>query len=241
MGRHQVSRAWQSRGGWLALALSLPAAAPAQDPPPAEAAKAAESPPPERSVITPFEVPSTRARVVREPSQDEIGVLYPEAAQGRNVGGKAVVQCEIATSQRLVNCVLTDESPKGFGFGAALLRIAPLYRVAPPTYDDKVVEDAAFSLTMSFAPSAAASRPAPPVERAAGAGGAMPTVESAEPPPEKEETPEERLKRLGPLKRSDGVLWAPIAFAIVVLIGLGRALLPMRRGRRVPRPADQRA
>lgn len=237
MGLNRVSRAWQ--GSWLALtvAFGMPALASAQAPEP----DAADEPPPERSVITPFETPSTPARVVRQPSYEEGSAYYPQAAQGRNVGGKAVVACEMAPSQRLVNCVLTEESPKGFGFGAALLKMAQLYRVAPPTYDDKVVEGETFTLTMSFAPSAAAPRPAPPVDDAATAGGPVPSVEAAEPAPAKQETPEERLKRLGPLKRSDGVLWAPIGFAIVVLAGLGRALMPMRRGRRVPRPADQRA
>lgn len=247
MGRHRVSKAWQ--GSWLALtvALSLPVAALAQAPEPgaatpAEVAEPAEDEPSERAVITPFEAPSTRARVVQRPSSEEIGDFYPEDAQRRELGGKATVECEIANSQRLVNCVLTEETPRGLGFGAALLRVATLYRVAPPTYDGKVIEGAKFTIPMTFVmgpPAASPSRPATAAQSSeTGAGDAA--VVPPEPPP-KEETPEERLKRLGPLKRSDGVLWAPIGFAIVVLAGLGRALMPMRRGRRVPRPADQRA
>lgn len=249
-----MSKAWQSRSGGLvlALALSLPAGASAQEPepgaaPPAEASKASEERPQERSVITPFETPSTRARVVSRPSSDQAAALYPGEASRRNVGGKATVECEIARSQRLVNCVVTEETPKGLGFGPSLLKLAALYRVAPPTYDDQIVDGVKFTIPMTFVagpPIAAPSR-TPPVERAPAERAAEPGADGAAavtvPEPPKDETPEERLKRLGPLKRSDGVLWAPIAFAIVVLVGLGRALLPVRRGRRVNRPADQRA
>lgn len=250
MGRHQVSKAWQGRSGGLALALalSLPVAASAQEPEPgaapaSEASKAAEEKPQERSVITPFETPSTRARVVSRPSGDQAAALYPEEASRRNVGGKATVECEIARSQQLVNCVVTEETPKGLGFGPALLKLAALYRVVPPTYDDQIVDGAKFTIPMTFVAgpaTAAAPERAAPAERKPEVSVDGATVEVPA-PPEKEETPEERLKRLGPLKRSDGVLWAPIAFAIVVLVGLGRALMPMRRGRRVPRPADQKA
>ena len=246
MGRHRVSKAWQ--GSWLALtvALSLPALAWAQAPESvaastADAAKPIDEPPSEPSVITPFEAPSTRARVVHRPSGEETADVYPAEAQRRNLGGKATVECEIARSQRLVNCVVTEETPKGLGFGTALMKVAALYRVAPPTYDDKIVDGARFTIPMTFVmgPPAESPRrePVKQLPEVEAEGASMAPVE----PPDKQETPEERLKRLGPLKRSDGVLWAPIAFAIVVLAGLGRALMPMRRGRRVPRPADQRA
>ena len=244
MGRSWVASEWQARSGWLALAaaLCLPAASAAQEAapgvaPPADVApepQAAPEPPRDVVVITPPEVPYTRARVVHEPSNAEIGDLYPEGARQRNVGGRARVLCEIAATQRLVNCVVTHEDPPGYGFGAALLKVAELYRVAPPTYDGDVVRDAKFAIPMRFVMEPAA--PAPPTARPP-----RRSLETEAARVAPEETRAERLRRLGPLKRSDSVLWAPIGFALAVGLGLVWGLWPVRRGRRVRRPADQRA
>jgi TonB family protein len=244
MGRFTVFAAWQSRSGWLALAagLTLATAAMAQAPegPPADAAPSPDGSEPEAAkpaepiVITPPEVPFTRARVVHRPSMQEVNDLYPDAAARQNMGGKATVICGVAATQRLVNCVVTREDPPGYGFGAALLKMVTLYRVEPPTYDGKVVQDFRFEIPMTFTMAAA--------PRSAGGGEVEEaTFTPAAPVDPPEETPEQRLKRLGPLRRSDGVLWAPVGFALLTLAGVVWGLWPVRRGRRVHRPADQRA
>lgn len=256
MGRFSVLGVGRCSCLALAVALGLGGAAAAQgpepaapqaEPVPAPSPPASESAEPtERVVITPPEVPYTRARVTHEPSSREINDLYPETAAREDIGGRAVVICEIAASQRLVNCAITEETPRGWGFGAAVLQIAALYRVAPPIYGGEVVRDAKFKIPMTFT---MASAPAP-AEAPRPSGRTLETGRGREPvdtavftpaPDPPEETPAQRLKRLGPLRRSDGVLWAPIGFALLTLAGVVWGLWPVRRGRRVSRPADQRA
>ena len=48
---------------------------------------------------------------------------YPSDAQNDKVGGQASAECRFTASGDLDDCVLTEEDPKDYGFGAALMRI----------------------------------------------------------------------------------------------------------------------
>jgi hypothetical protein len=233
MRRNRVSSEGQARSGWLALAfaIGLAGAASAQDAEPVETeASAPADPSPGKAAERTPEL--KRARVVQEPTTAEIRDLYPEAALRKAMNGKAAAVCEIALDRRLVNCVVTEEDPPGYGFGAAVVKVAQLYRVAPPTFGGEVVPHAKFKIPMRF------EMELPSLEQQAADARAAAAARGEAPP---EETPAQRLKRLGPLRRSEGVLWAPIGFAVLVALGLAWGLWPVRRGRRVHRPADQRA
>lgn len=48
---------------------------------------------------------------------------YPVDAQNDRIGGRASAECRFTASGDFDDCVLTEEDPKDYGFGAALMRI----------------------------------------------------------------------------------------------------------------------
>jgi TonB family protein len=76
---------------------------------------------------------TTRADWVAKPSGDDVSEAYPQLAQTFGVAGRVVLRCKVATTGRTEDCQVLSETPKGFGFGDAALKIAPLFRMAPAT------------------------------------------------------------------------------------------------------------
>jgi len=229
-------------GGALTLAAALglgPAAARAQAPASPEAPKVVDldtpvaaslaKPAPAQADRTAF----TRAQVLHKPTGDEVHPLFPKRALETGRRGKAQVVCEIAASTRLENCVVTAEDPPGFGFGEATLQAAALFRVKPPSYQGEPVPHAKFTIPMTFEIAPPPLKTLEDREAARATGELPPAAAKPEPP---RETAAERLKRLGPLRRSDDVLWAPLALAGYALAGLAWALFaPLQTRRRKPR------
>lgn len=54
--------------------------------------------------------------------------VYPARAQDLRLGGTAAAECEVGPDGRLSKCATIDESPEGFGFGAATLAISSRLR-----------------------------------------------------------------------------------------------------------------
>jgi TonB family protein len=214
----------------LAAALSLgPACARAQAP---EPTAEPQDPPPVQAdapaAISTTAVSKVRSlKVLRRPTDAETADLYPADARKHAKQGQAVVTCEIGLSTRLENCAVTSEDPPGFGFGAALLKATPYYRIQPPAVNGEPVPHVKITIPMRFEFNLdKAVEQLPPARPQASAG-------AAEPP---RETAAERLKRLGPLRRSDDVLWAPLALAGYALAGIAWALFaPLQTRRRKPR------
>ena len=70
---------------------------------------------------------------IAKPSGDDMAEAYPQLAETMGVSGHAVISCKVATTGRVENCKVTSETPPGFGFGAAALKIAPAFQMAPST------------------------------------------------------------------------------------------------------------
>ena len=202
-------------GGVLTLAaLCLGGAAIAQEPQPgpapepeAAAAPASKHEPDARN-FTPYQM-------LRRPTPAEISPLYPERALREGKTGKVQVVCEIGLSTQLENCVVTSEDPPGLGFGETAIKTAAFFRVKPPVFQGEPVPHAKLSIPMSFAIAPPPVKTLEDRERARAEGTLPP--ERPEPPAE---TEAERTKRLGPLRRSPDVLWAPLLFAGWTLFGL---------------------
>lgn len=74
------------------------------------------------------------ALILRGASQAEILPLVPQAARRARQSGRSSVSCVIRADTRLEACRVVGETPAGFGFGDAALRIVPQYfRFRPPT------------------------------------------------------------------------------------------------------------
>lgn len=68
---------------------------------------------------------------LKKPSAGERARYYPRRALERGKRGHANVRCLIALSGALTNCVTTSETPAGWGFGDAALRLAQEFQTAP--------------------------------------------------------------------------------------------------------------
>lgn len=87
-----------------------------------------------------------------KPSGDDLLRYYPEAAFRRGIGGKAVIACTVNAQGRLESCQVESESPAGENFGAAALRMAPLFGMSPNTADGAPVEGARVRIPIVFNP-----------------------------------------------------------------------------------------
>jgi TonB family protein len=76
---------------------------------------------------------ATQADWVAKPSGDDMAEAYPPVAETLGVTGHVLLACKVATTGRVEDCQVTSETPPGFGFGAAALKVAPLFQMAPST------------------------------------------------------------------------------------------------------------
>jgi len=69
----------------------------------------------------------------------DLSRYYPSRALARGVEGEVLLDCRVSTGGAL-DCSIIAESPQGWGFGAAALRISRDHRMAPATSAGAVVE-----------------------------------------------------------------------------------------------------
>lgn len=82
---------------------------------------------------------SSEADWVRQPTMTELVAVWPKAAMALNIGGSAILRCEVTTQGALEGCVVESETPAGMGFGAAALVLAPTFAMKPAMQDGKPV------------------------------------------------------------------------------------------------------
>ena len=71
--------------------------------------------------------------ILRPATSAEIESVAPPPVRGmRRPAGRVVVSCVIRTDQRLDDCRIVEESPRGFGFGEQALRATAFFRFRPP-------------------------------------------------------------------------------------------------------------
>ncbi len=101
-----------------------------------------------------------------KPTQDEAERLFPERAQRMGVNGRANLHCRISVLH-LAYCTVTDESPSGFGFGEAAIKLSRYFRLRPLTRNGLAVEGGVADLPVDFvqapdvAPQPTTIRPSP--------------------------------------------------------------------------------
>lgn len=72
--------------------------------------------------------------ILRGASSGEILAFVPSEARRQRRAGRSAVNCVIRADTRLEGCRVVDESPVGFGFGDAAVRVAEThFRFRPPT------------------------------------------------------------------------------------------------------------
>lgn len=66
-----------------------------------------------------------------KPDGAMVARFYPERAQRMEGEGRAALVCTVALDTRLHDCRVQSESPTGYGFGEAALKMADEMRMAP--------------------------------------------------------------------------------------------------------------
>ena len=126
-----MGRVWAALAAAIGLGLlAAPALAQLATPAAPQAADLSQAEPMDRLQAAPQ---VTRIDWVAKPSGDKVAEAYPPIANALGVEGHAVLVCKVATTGRVEDCQVTSETPPGWGFGAAALKIAPLFQMAPST------------------------------------------------------------------------------------------------------------
>ena len=76
------------------------------------------------------------------PSRDQVEAVYPKGGGE----GEVRLRCGADADGRLHDCTVITESPRGRGFAEAALKLAPLYRLAPPYKPPKTAREAVFNV-----------------------------------------------------------------------------------------------
>jgi hypothetical protein len=69
------------------------------------------------------------------PNGDALAQYFPERAQRMGVSGRAAMKCLAGEDGALNFCQIVAESPPGFGFGSATLKVAPFFRLGAADRD----------------------------------------------------------------------------------------------------------
>lgn len=87
---------------------------------------------------------------VERPNADDFAQHYPDWALSFGVEGRTVLHCEVRMDGFLTNCVVEEETPAGWGFGAAGLRLTEKFRAAPTTADGQQIRGASVRIPIRF-------------------------------------------------------------------------------------------
>jgi len=73
---------------------------------------------------------------IRTPASVDLMRYYPRKAMADRVQGRGVAGCTVAEDGHLTSCVVLSETPAGYGFGEATVKIAEkVFRVSPKNPD----------------------------------------------------------------------------------------------------------
>ncbi len=86
----------------------------------------------------------------RRPGRDEFSKYYPP--KGSMIAGQTLIDCKVAVTGSLYDCQVIDESPLGFDFGAASLKLAGHFNMVPALEDGVPIEGEHIQIPINFSP-----------------------------------------------------------------------------------------
>ena len=106
--------------------------------------RAPAEPPPKTHLIT-------NPNWLSRPTGDELADAYPQRALLAGRSGVVSLACTVLASGALADCSVAEESPGGWGFGAAALGLAKRFRLVPRLEDGSPVGGAMVRIPIRFA------------------------------------------------------------------------------------------
>jgi protein TonB len=101
---------------------------------------------PETAVAPPAPALDIVDAFVQTPRGADFARLYPQRAIDRNISGKTTIHCYVRADGG-VDCTVTEETPESWGFGAAALKAAKLFKVSPRFSNGQPTEGGTFTRT----------------------------------------------------------------------------------------------
>lgn len=136
---------WVAQGRPAPVRADPPPAPPRPVEPPAAAPSTSySSAPPRASLIT-------RPRWLEQPDGGTFARFIPQRALETGQTGRVGLDCAVNGSGRLENCRVSSETPTGWGFGAAALRVPPYFRMATTDLDGQPTPGRRVRFAVTFA------------------------------------------------------------------------------------------
>ncbi|MFN4288841.1 MAG: energy transducer TonB [Brevundimonas sp.] len=90
---------------------------------------------PAAETASPPEPQPTMPRVLGNVQYQDVTLFYPPLAMAEDVQGVGIVECWVSEAGRFEDCRVVSESPEGYGFGEATIRLVSRYELEPARLD----------------------------------------------------------------------------------------------------------
>ena len=85
-----------------------------------------------------------------QPSGEEFANTYPAAAKNAHLDGRIVMSCKFDAKGYLRDCAVVSETPPGYGFAAAALKLASYFQISPKTCGGRSVEGSRITIPIRY-------------------------------------------------------------------------------------------
>lgn len=87
---------------------------------------------------------------IKRPTGEDFANHYPSKAASKGLAARVVMSCSATAGGTLSNCTIVEEFPADIGFGEAVLKMAPLFRMRPTTKSGQPVAGGTVRIPMRF-------------------------------------------------------------------------------------------